>query len=278
MSSDMRIQHNLPALFAHRQLNITSRNLDRSLERLSSGYRINNAADDAAGLAISEKLRTQVAGLEQAARNVQDGISLIQTAEGGLQELHLILQRLRTLAIQSANDTNTNSDRAMIQVEVSQLMAEINRMQTTVVFNTKSLLTGQYASGVGSLAIHSGANEGQTVSLNIGSMSTTSLGIGGMDISTRLGAESAIGTLSAAVDVVSSNRADLGAKQNRLEHSYNFIKISMENMTAAESRIRDADMAMEMTNFTKNQILQQAGTAMLAQANTRPSNLLSLFR
>ena len=278
MGSDMRIQHNLPALFAHRQLGITNLKLDRSLEKLSSGYRINHAADDAAGLAISEKMRTQVSGLEQASRNVQDGISLIQTAEGGLEELHLILQRLRTLAIQSANDTNTASDRAMIQVEVTQMLAEIGRMQTTVVFNTKQLLTGAYATGVGSISLHSGANQGQTIGLHIGALSTTGLGIAAINIGTQAGSETAIGLLSSAINMVSSNRADLGAIQNRLEHSFNFIKVSMENMQSAESRIRDVDMAMEMTNYTKNQILQQAGTAMLAQANARPSQLLALFQ
>ncbi len=275
---DMRIQHNISALFAHRQLGITNLRLDKSLEKLSSGYRINHAADDAAGLAISEKLRTQVAGLEQASRNVQDGISLIQTAEGGLEELHLILQRVRTLAIQSANDTNTASDRQLIQVEVNQLMSEINRMQTTVVFNTKQLLTGAYATGVGSIALHAGANQNQVLSVNIGSMSTTGLGINGLSIATQAGAETAIGLLSNAINEVSSNRADLGAIQNRLEHTYNFIRTAMENMQASESRIRDVDMAMEMTNYTKNQILLQAGNAMLAQANTRPSNLLALFQ
>ena len=173
MGSDMRIQHNLPALFAHRQLNLTNMRMDKSLEKLSSGYRINHAADDAAGLAISEKMRTQVQGLEQSSRNVQDGISLIQTAEGGLEELHLVLQRMRTLAIQSANDTNTASDRALIQVEVTQLMAEINRMQTTVVFNTKQLLTGSYATGTGSIALHVGANANQVLGINIEAMSST---------------------------------------------------------------------------------------------------------
>jgi len=274
----MIVQHNLSATFASHQLNITNDRLQKSLEKLSSGYRINHAADDAAGLAISEKLRTQVSGLEQAARNVQDGISLIQTAEGGMEELHLILQRMRTLAIQSANDTNTASDRALIQVEVSQLLSEINRMQTTVVFNTKQLLTGSYATGVGSVALHAGANASQVLAVHIGSMSTTGLGINGLNIATQTGSESAITLLSNAINTVSRNRAELGAVQNRLEHTYNFVNTAMENMEASESRIRDVDMASEMTDYTAAQILQQAGTAMLSQANSKASNVLTLFQ
>lgn len=278
MGSDMKIQHNLPAIFAHRQLGITSSRLDKSLEKLSSGYRINHAADDAAGLAISEKLRTQVSGLEQASRNVQDGISLIQTAEGGMEELHLILQRIRVLAVQSANDTLTSADRALIQVEVDQLLSEINRMQTTVTFNTKQLLTGQFTAGVGSISLQAGANQYQILAINIGSMSTTGLGIDGISIGTQVDAENALTTLSTAIDSVSRDRANLGAVQNRLEHTYQFTRVAMENMQSSESRIRDVDMALEMTMYTKNQILQQAGNAMLAQANTRPSNLLALFQ
>ncbi len=290
MASGMFVQHNLSATFAHRQLTITNLRLDKSLEKLSSGYRINHAADDAAGLAISEKLRTQVKGLEQAARNTMDGISLIQTAEGGLEELHLILQRMRTLAIQSANDTLTTSDRQLLQVEVDQLLQEINRMQTTVVFNTRRLLTGDYAVGIGSIQLHVGANMNQVLGLHIGSMSTTGLGINGLiwknnagvvqgvGMTTRIGAESAIGLISAAIDNVSSNRADLGAKQNRLEHTYNFIRTAMENMQASEARIRDTDMAEELTNFTKTQILLQAGNAMLAQANLKTQSVLQLLQ
>lgn len=291
MASGMVVQHNLSATFAQRQLTITNLSLEKSLEKLSSGYRINHAADDAAGLAISEKLRTQVSGLEQAGRNTMDGISLIQTAEGGLEELHLIMQRMRTLAIEAANDTLTTSDRALLQVEVDQLLQEIDRMQTTVVFNTRQLLTGNYAAGVGSIALHVGANEGQMLGINIGSMSTTGLGIGVLlwknstgaltgnaGMTTQAGAEAAIGLLDSAINTVSSNRADLGAKQNRLEHTYNFIRIAMENMQASESRIRDVDMAEELTKFTKNQILLQAGNAMLAQANLKTQSVLQLLQ
>ena len=278
MGMDMKVQHNIAAMFAHRQLTITNMRLNKNLERLSSGYRINHAADDAAGLAISEKLRSQVNGLDQASRNIMDGISLIQTAEGGLEELHQMLQRLRTLAIQAANDTYTTSDRQLIQVEVTQLLNEIDRMQTTVEFNTKKLLTGAYSVGVGSIRLHVGANYNQVLAIHIGSMSTTGLGINGINVTTQAGAESAISLLTTAINTVSSTRADLGAKQNRLEHTYNFVRIAMENLQAAESRIRDTDMAYEMTQFTKNQILVQAGNAMLAQANIRPSNILALFQ
>lgn len=272
-----RIQTNLPALFAHRQVNLTNMAMESSLEKLSSGYRINSASDDAAGLAISEKLRTQVTGLEQAARNVQDGVSLIQTAEGGMEELHLILQRMRTLSIQSANDTNTASDRAMIQVEVTQLLAEINRMQSTVVFNSKKLLDGSYKSGTGNIVIHSGADANQTITLNIDGMNTTSLGINAVSVTTQPLSETAITALSTAINTVSTNRANLGAVQNRLEHTYNFIKVAQENMAASESRIRDVDMAAEMVNYTKSQILSQAGMAMLSQANLSSRNVLALF-
>jgi len=290
MASGMVIQHNLSAIFAHRQLTRTNLLLEKNLEKLSSGYRINHAADDAAGLAISEKLRTQVSGLEQASRNTMDGISLIQTAEGGLEELQLILQRMRTLAIQASNDTLTTGDRQLLQVEVDQLLQEIDRMQTTVVFNTRQLMTGQYATNIGSISLHVGANQNQVLGLNIGSMSTTGLNINGLTwknpigtvigagMTTTQGAESAIGLLSTAIDTVSSNRADLGAKQNRLEHTFRFIRVAMENMQAAESRIRDVDMASELTNYTKNQILLQAGNAMLSQANLKTQSILQLLQ
>lgn len=273
----LRIQHNLPAMFANRQVNLINNRLEASMEKLSSGYRINHAGDDAAGLAISEKFRTQVGGLDQAARNIQDGISLIQTAEGGMEEVHLITQRLRTLAVQSANDTNTNSDRALIQTEVTQLLAEVNRMQTTVTFNTKSLLSGDYASGTGNIVLHAGADQNQTMTLNIDALSTAGLGITALNLSTQAGAETAIGLLDTAINTVSQNRANLGALQNRLEHTYNFVQIERENMQASESRIRDVDMASEMVEYTKNQVLVQAGMAMLSQANLSSQSVLSLF-
>ncbi|HPN31411.1 MAG TPA: flagellin [bacterium] len=295
MESGLRIMHNVSAMYAHRQLSLTNFRINNSMEKLSSGYRINRAADDAAGLAISEKLRTQINGLDQASRNIQDSISLIQTAESGLEELHSILQRMRTLAVQSSNDTLIDSDRAFIQLEITQLLSEIDRMQTGVQFNTKLLLTGVYGvptsvdpstgqPGPASLIFHVGANMNQTFSATIGSFSTTGMGINtlakglGSSVETRAKAESAIGLLSAAINQVSEQRAKLGAIQNRLEHTYNFVLIAKENLQTAESRIRDVDLAAEMVNFTKEQIMMQAGQAMLSQANMRPQNVLQMLQ
>jgi len=287
MPNGLRIMTNLEAIYAHRQLSITNFRINKSMEKLSSGYRINHAADDAAGLAVSEKFRTQIRGLEQAAKNVQDGISMIQTAEGGLEELHEMLHRMRVLSIQAANETLTTSDRALIQLEIDQLLSEIDRMQTSVNFNTIKLLTGagwtDGTSNFGSFTFHVGANYNQILSVIIQSFSTSGLNINIMGsgqasaLTSRAGANSAIALLSAAINMVSSQRAVLGAFQNRLEHTYNFINISRENQIAAESRIRDTDMAAEMVNFTKDQILAQAGQAMLVQANLRPQSVLQLF-
>ncbi|HPN29858.1 MAG TPA: flagellin [bacterium] len=296
MESGLRIQHNVSAMYAHRQLTLTNFRINNSMEKLSSGYRINRAADDAAGLAISEKLRTQINGLDQASRNIQDSISLIQTAESGLEELHSILQRMRTLAVQSSNDTLIDSDRAFIQLEITQLLCEIDRMQTGVQFNTKLLLTGVYgnpasvdpstgASGPASLIFHVGANMNQTFSVTISSFSTTGMNIDtlgdgttGFTVATRAQAESAIGLLSAAINQISEQRAQLGAVQNRLEHTFNFVLIAKENLQSAESRIRDVDLAAEMVTFTKEQIMMQAGQAMLSQANLRPQNVLQMLQ
>ena len=286
MPSGMRIITNLDAIYAQRQMNITNSRIEKSMEKLSSGYRINHAADDAAGLAVSEKFRTQINGLEQAGKNVQDGISMIQTAEGGLEELQTMLHRMRVLGLQAANETLTTSDRALIQLEVDQLLSEINRMQTSVNFNTKLLLNGTYAlpGATGSLVFHVGANYNQTISVQIQSFSTTGLNIAslatskGCALTSRAGANSAVALLSTAINKVSSQRAVLGAFQNRLEHTYSFINISRENQIASESRIRDTDMAAAMVNFTKDQILSQAGQAMLTQANLKPQNVLQLFR
>ncbi|MBP7653488.1 flagellin [Candidatus Dependentiae bacterium] len=289
MESGLRIQHNVSAMYAHRQLTLTNFRINSSLEKLSSGYRINRAADDAAGLAISEKLRTQINGLDQASRNIQDGISLIQTAESGLEELHSILQRMRVLAVQSANDTLIDSDREFIQLEITQLLCEIDRMQTGVQFNTKYLLNGSYgidrATGnPGSLVFHVGANINQTYSVHISSFSTTGMNIDTLGdgttaftVATRAEAESAIALLSSAINQISEQRAQLGAIQNRLEHTYNFVLIAKENLQSAESRIRDVDLAAEMVNFTKEQILMQAGQAMLTQANLRPQSVLQML-
>lgn len=269
----MIINHNISALNAWRNLGINDTAMDKSLEKLSSGLRINRAADDAAGLAISEKMRAQIAGLNQAVRNAQDGISLIQTAEGALNETHAILQRMRELAVQSANDTNTDQDRAHIQAEISQLVSVINHIANTTQFNTKNLLTGSLKGATFQI----GANAKQTMSLTISAMDASALGVNAIDLATQDGASAAIATIDTAISAVSTQRANLGAVQNRLEHTIANLNVSSENLSAAESRIRDVDMAQEMANFTKEQILQQAGTAMLAQANQKPQSVLKLL-
>ncbi|MBO9596786.1 MAG: flagellin [Cohnella sp.] len=270
----MRINHNIAALNTHRALTANSLDSSKSLEKLSSGLRINRAADDAAGLAISEKMRGQIRGLEMASKNAQDGISLIQTAEGALNEVHSILQRMRELAVQSANDTNTNEDRAELQKEVNALVEEINRVAKNTEFNTQTLLAGTFTAKL----IHIGANIGQNLSVSITSMAASALGISGISISGQTGANSAISVLDKAISQVSSQRASLGAIQNRLEHTINNLGTASENLTAAESRIRDVDMAKEMMNFTRNNILTQAAQAMLAQANQQPQGVLQLLR
>lgn len=272
----MRINHNISALNTYRQLSFNNTQTAKNLEKLSSGYRINRAGDDAAGLAISEKMRGQIRGLEMATKNAQDGISLIQTAEGALNETHAILQRIRELAVQAANDTNTNNDRDELQKEVDQLLQEIDRIANTTQFNTKNLLDGSL-SGSG-LIFHIGANQDQNVTLTISSMKASGLGVSGIDISSQSGANNAITTIDNAIDKVSSERAKLGAMQNRLEHTINNLGAAAENLTAAESRIRDVDMAKEMMEFTKNSILTQAAQAMLAQANQLPQGVLQLLR
>ena len=269
----MIINHNISALNAWRNTAIQNGSLDKSLEKLSSGLRINRAADDAAGLAISEKMRGQISGLNQAVRNAQDGISLIQTAEGALNETHAILQRMRELAVQSVNDTNTDGDRTQLQSEVSQLMAEINRIASTTEFNTKKLLNGTASA----LVFQIGANANQTMTLAIGSMNTTAIGISAVSIATASGATAAITAIDTAITNVSTERANLGAVQNRLEHTIANLGVAAENLSAAESRIRDVDMAQEMAKFTKTQILVQAGTAMMAQANMKPQAVLKLL-
>jgi flagellin len=269
----MIINHNIAALNTIRQLSINATNTQKSLEKLSSGLRINSAADDAAGLAISEKMRGQIRGLDMAQKNAQDGISLIQTAEGALNETHAILQRMRELAVQSANDTNTNEDRTQLQAEVNQLLSEIDRISTDTQFNTMTLLDGNF-----SATLQIGANQGQQIAFNIGTMSSSGLSLSGLDISTQTGADAAIASLDDAINTVSTQRANLGALQNRLEHTINNLGTSSQNLTAAESRIRDVDMAKEMAEFTKNNILNQAAQAMLAQANQLPQGVLQLLR
>ncbi|MBB5149724.1 flagellin N-terminal helical domain-containing protein [Ureibacillus thermosphaericus] len=270
----MRIQHNISALNTHRNLSFNNSQAAKNLEKLSSGYKINRAGDDAAGLAISEKMRGQIRGLDMASKNAQDGISLIQTAEGALNETHAILQRMRELAVQSANDTNTDEDRQQLQKEVSALLTEITRISTDTEFNTQKLLNGSFSGKI----IHIGANTGQILTVSIGSMNATALGVNSVNIGTQSGANSAIALIDSAIKAVSSQRADLGAIQNRLEHTINNLGATSENLTAAESRIRDVDMAKEMMEFTKNNILMQAAQSMLAQANQQPQGVLQLLQ
>jgi len=274
----MIINHNIAALNTYRQLSINNATSQKSLEKLSSGLRVNRAGDDAAGLAISEKMRGQIRGLDQATRNSQDAISLIQTAEGALNETHSILQRMRELAVQGASDTNTGADRLQIGKEITQLKGEINRIKDQTEFNTQKLLTGTATS----LTFQIGANATQDIDLNIASMGTTALALGTVTIAastvTGESISAMITTIDAAISTVSSERAKLGAIQNRLEHTINNLGTSSENLSAAESRIRDVDMAKEMMAFTKNSILQQAATAMLAQANQAPQGVLQLLK
>jgi flagellin len=367
----MRINHNLSALNSYGRLVSNNMATSKSLEKLSSGLRINRAGDDAAGLAISEKMRGQIRGLEQASRNAQDGISLIQTAEGGLNETHAILQRMRELAVQAGNDTLASADRDSITTEITELQSEINRIANTTEFNTKELLDGSFGasrtggtlvtatSGIGSLTdinvtgasagtytfsasattltltdasgnaqtiavsqftddtvqtinfeqigisvttdttfdangvtwdgltvivagstskFQIGADEGQTMSISIGEMTSSALSVNAISLANATAAGAAITSVDAALTTVSTQRATLGAYQNRLEHSINNLNTSAENLTAAESRVRDVDMAKEMMGFTKNNILNQAATAMLAQANQQPQGVLQLLR
>jgi len=271
----MRINQNISAMNTYSKLTAANNAKSKSLEKLSSGLRINRAGDDAAGLSISEKMRGQVGGLNQAVRNAQDGISLIQTAEGALTETHSILNRMRELAVQAANDTNTDADRGEIQKEVAELITEIDRISTDTEFNTQALLDGNFADKV----IHIGANAGQILEITIGDMSAdTGLGVSALDLSSQAGADGAIDTIDAAVALVSTERSMLGANQNRLEHTINNLTATSENLSAAESRIRDVDMAQEMMEFTKNNILSQAATSMLAQANQMPQSVLQLLQ
>ncbi|MGD6831713.1 flagellin Hag [Sutcliffiella halmapala] len=276
----MRINHNIAALNTHRQLNAASAGQMKSMEKLSSGLRINRAGDDAAGLAISEKMRGQIRGLDQASRNAQDGISMIQTGEGALNETHSILQRMRELAVQSSNDTNTADDRAEIQLEVDDLIDEIDRIATQTEFNGEKLLnvSGGTASD-GAFTFQIGANDTQTLTVNFADMQSAALGVDGIDLSTDSATSTAaIATIDSAIKLVSDERSQLGAKQNRLEHTINNLGTASENLTAAESRIRDVDMAKEMMSQTKNSILSQAAQAMLAQANQQPQGVLQLLR
>jgi len=269
----MRINNNLMALNTLRQLNVSTDNSAKSMSKLSSGQRINSAADDAAGLSISEKMRAQIRGLNQASRNAQDGISLIQTAEGALQETESILQRMRELAVQAANDTNEATDRAAIASEISSLTDEIDRIASTTKFNGKDLLDGDVAG----MSLHIGANAGEVMTLDIDAMDATTLGVNALAVTDTTTASASITSLDTAINTVSTQRSDLGAVQNRLEHTIKNLDTSAENLQASESRIRDVDMAKEMSEYTKNNILQQAAVSMLAQANAAPQSVLKLL-
>jgi len=287
----MRINNNITAINSHRQYGINSGNISRNMERLSSGFRVNRAADDAAGLAISEKMRAQVRGLNQAARNSQDAVSLVQTAEGGMQTIQDILQRMRELAVQSSNDTNQNDvDREALQLELEALGKEIDQIASTTEFNKMTLLDGAFATSGDELTIQAGANHGQTMTISIGAMNSAGLGVtvvaasedidedgGEINVSNQANAAQSIAEIDNALNEVSMQRAQLGAFQNRLEFKIQNLNNQSENVAAAESRIRDADMAATMTEFTKNNILFQASTAMLAQANSLPQSVLQLL-
>jgi flagellin len=274
----LRIQNNVEAFNAHRQLTGTASKAAKSMEKLSSGYRINRAADDAAGLAISEKMRAQIGGLAQAQRNAQDGISLVQTAEGSLNEVHSMLQRVRDLKVQYLNDTLSSGDKSAIVSEVTALAKEITDIGGKTEFNGITLLNGTGGSA-GTITFQVGANGGETVTVQTKDILGAS-GTGSIDSITSAANFDAIGIsdIDAAITNISTLRSDLGAAQNRLEHRLNNLATYQENLVASESRIRDVDMASEMVNFTKLGILQQAGTSMLAQANQAPQNVLSLLR
>lgn len=286
----MVINHNMSAMFAQRSEGITELSNQKNMEKLSSGMKINRAGDDASGLAVSEKMRSQIRGLNQASTNAKNGISFIQTTEGYLQETEDIIQRIRELAVQASNGIYTDEDRMQIQVEVSSLIAEVDRIASSAQFNGMNMLTGRFARPTGentptaSMWLHIGANMDQRTQVYIGTMSATALGLRNigneeiMTLETPDEANRAIGTLDEAIKKINKQRADLGAYQNRLEKTVEGLDIGAENLQASESRIRDTDMASEMVDFTKNQVLSQTGTAMIAQANQSSQNVLSLLQ
>mgnify|MGYP002755991883 CR=1 FL=1 len=286
----MVINHNMSAMFATRAEGLTEVSQQKDMEKLSSGMRINRAGDDASGLAVSEKMRSQIRGLNQAGRNIENGVSFLQTTEGYLQETTDILQRVRELAIQAANGIYSDEDRMQIQVEVSQLVSEVDRVASQAQFNGMNMLTGRFARETGentvtaSMWFHIGANMDQRVRAYVGTMTAKALGVRDigdesiLTIDTPETANRAIGTIDEAIKKINKQRADLGAYQNRLEMSVVGINVAAENLQASESRIRDVDMAKEMVEYTRNQILTQSGTAMLAQANQQTQSVMSLLR
>ncbi|MCR5047228.1 MAG: flagellin [Treponema sp.] len=286
----MVINHNMSAMYANRQLGVTGLGLSKDMEKLSSGERINRAGDDASGLAVSEKMRAQIRGLNQASENAQNGISFIQTTEGYLQETTDIMQRIRELAVQASNGIYSDEDRMQIQVEVSALVSEVDRIASSAQFNGMNMLTGRFAQPqgenvvTGSMWFHIGANMDQRMQVFIGTMTAEALGVREIGTEDKINlaapddANHAIGVIDEALKKINKQRADLGAYQNRMEYAVRGLDIGAENLQASESRIRDTDMAAQMVEFTKNSVLQQAGTAMLAQANTQSQNVLSLLR
>ena len=275
----MVVQHNLQAANTNRQLGITTSAQAKSTEKLSSGYKINRAADDAAGLSISEKMRSQIRGLNKASSNAQDGVSLVQTAEGALNETHSILQRMNELATQAANGTNTSVDRSAIRAELDQLTSEINRIQSTTQFNTMNLLDGTFSGANKQMKLQVGALSGQSINFSIANMCATKIGLKtDLSVSTFTKAGSYMKAVQDAIEVVSKQRSAMGAIQNRLEHTIANLDTTSENTQSAESRIRDTDMASEMVTYSKNNILAQAGQSMLAQANQSTQGVLSLLQ
>ena len=286
----MVINHNMSAMYANRQLGVTGLNISKDMAKLASGEKITRAGDDASGLAVSEKMRAQIRGLNQAVQNTQNGISFIQTTEGYLQETTDIVQRIRELAVQSSNGIYSDEDRMQIQVEVSALVSEVDRIASSAQFNGMNMLTGRFAQSTGENAVtasmwfHIGANMDQRMQLFIGTMTSEALGIREVGTETVMSisapdlANRAIGTIDEALKKINKQRADLGGYQNRMEYAVRGLNVSAENLQASESRIRDTDMAAQMVEFTKNQVLTQAGTAMLAQANSQSQTVLSLLR
>lgn len=275
----MQVNHNLSATFVNRQIQKNTGKLDKSIEKLSTGMRINRAGDDAANLAVSEKMRTQIRGLKQAEKNALNGLSLIQVAEGNLEQVNSILQRIRELSVQSANGIYSNDDRAQISIEVSQLIDEVNRISTAAEFNNVKLLTGEFAKGsqTGTMFFHVGPQKNQRIRAYIAAMNSSVFGLGNAQISTHGGANQMIGIADQAIDRLTRQRADLGAYYNRMEITIDALRTTNESVMAAESRIRDTDMAQELVEFTKNQILLRSSTAMLAQANFSSQLVLQLL-
>lgn len=270
----LRINTNVDALTAYRNLNATQNSQSTSIERLSSGLRINKAADDAAGLAISQGLTAQINGIGQAVRNAQDGINMVQTADGALTETQSILQRMRTLSVQSANDSNDTNARADIQTEVTALNSELDRIASKTTFNNVNLLDGTFTAK----QFHVGYASGDTISVSIANNDSATLGTAGVDLATQAGAEAGITAVDTAIQTVSTTRASLGATQNRLQHTINNLSVTQTNLQASNSAIQDTDMAQEMSNYSRTQILSQAGTSMLKQANSSAQGVLSLLQ